>query len=64
MDYSHAVRIIKRIQYADHYLLNILRAQRAIDLNDIPEGLPLDIFHNDIRDLYRVACRIFQLFFA
>lgn len=55
VDDAHAVRVFERVEHAHHHLLGVALAQRAIHLEDVTQGLALDVLHHQIRQMLDLA---------
>ena len=52
MDDAHAVRIFERVEHADHHMLGVGDAQRAVRLDDVAQRLPLHILHDQVWQVF------------
>ena len=52
---AHAVRILERVEHAHHHLFGVALAQSAVHLENVAQGLALDILHHQIRQMLGLA---------
>lgn len=52
VDDAHAVRIFERVEHADHHMLGVGDAQRAVRLDDVAQRLPPAHTHDQVRQVF------------
>ena len=64
VDNAHAMRIVERVKHAQHHLFAVALAECAVELDDVAQGLALDVFHDDVRQTLGITAFGRNQFFA
>ena len=55
VDDAHAMRVFERVEHAQHHLFGVALAERAVHLDDVTQGLALDVLHHQVRQTLGAA---------